>query len=71
MWREPCSKERINRRTRINALSVCSEKILFDKSYQIVSANMRHAQQIRDSRGGTTSFIPITKPIVAAPPNKF
>jgi hypothetical protein len=70
MWREPCSKERV-RGQRINSLAVCQDQILFDKSYQIMSAQMRYAQQIRNSRGGTTSLIPVVKPTIVAPPNKF
>ena len=71
MWREPCSKERSKERLNINRLAVCSDRILFDKSYQVSSAQMRYAQQIRNSRGGTTSFVPIMIPNVAAPLNKF
>jgi hypothetical protein len=44
---------------------------LFDKSYQVSSAKMRFAQRIRDSHGGTTSFVPVTNPNVAAFPNNF
>lgn len=61
MWREPCS----------NRLAVCSDRILFDKSYQVSSARMRRAQQIRNSRGGTTLLIPVDKPTIVAPTNKF
>ncbi len=71
MWREPCSKGRNTKGLSINSLAVCQDRILFDKSYQVSSAQMRYAQQIRNSRGGTTSFIPVANPIVAAPPNKF
>ena len=73
MWREPCSKELTKGQNgnRINRLAVCQDRILFDKSYQVASAQMRYAQQIRNSRGGTTSLIPIVKQIIAAPTNKF
>jgi hypothetical protein len=68
LWREPCSKGRIKGRYTMN---LCSSGILFDKSYQVSSSQMRFAQQIRNSRGGTTSLIPVVKQIVAAPTNKF
>lgn len=68
MWREPCSKKRINGRFTMN---LCSSKVLFDKSYQVSSVQMRYAQQIRNSRGGTTSLVPISNPVIAAPLNRF
>ena len=65
MW--TCSNKTIGNGRRF---IVCNN-ILFDKSYQISSSQMRNAQRIRDSRGGTTSLIPVIKPIIIAPINKF
>jgi hypothetical protein len=70
MWREPCNKGR-NIKLGINRINLCSNEVIFDKSYQISSGQMRYAQQIRNSRGGTTLLIPIVKPIIIAPTNKF
>ncbi len=69
MWREPCIKKQ--RGNRINGINLCSSEILFDKSYQIKSGQMRFAEQIRNSRGGTTSLIPVVKQTVVVPPNNF
>ncbi len=71
MWREPCANSNNQRISRINGLAACQDRILFDKSHQISSVQMRYAQQIRNSRGGTTSFVPVTNPIIATPQNKF
>ncbi len=69
MWRNPCSKQYILHGGRRREIP-CNN-ILIDKSYQSSSSKMRFAQQIRDSRGGTTELIPVAKPIIIAPKNKF
>jgi hypothetical protein len=69
MWREPCIKKQ--RENRINGINLCSSEIWFDKSYHIKSGQMRFAEQIRNSRGGTTSLIPVVKPTIVPPTNNF